>query len=133
MTIHNMFFQKVKITGKLTFHTAFHIGSGKEGELSTDMGVLLDPDGKPILPGSTLKGNFRAFAERLVPYLNMTACLMDATLSGFNRCVSDEAYRKSKQNDFKLLSSEGEIEVLRKNWIGLIDTHAMSVNYSVHP
>ena len=109
---HNMFFQKVKITGKLTFHTAFHIGSGKEGELSTHMGILLDPDGKPILPGSTLKGNFRSFAERLAPYLKMTACLLDTTLSAVD-CVSDEVYRKTNQDAFKRLSSERD----KLNWL----------------
>jgi len=94
------FFQKVKITGKLVFDTAFHIGSGKEGEGSSDMGVLLDPDGTPLLPGSTLKGNFRAFAERLSQYLGMTSCLLDSDLSGI-KCVSDEQYRMDK-NDKKM-------------------------------
>ncbi|HHC25089.1 MAG TPA: CRISPR-associated RAMP protein, partial [Desulfobacterales bacterium] len=90
---NNIFKRKVRITGNLVFETAFHIGSGKEGELAADMGVLLEPDGRPILPGSSLKGNFRSFAERLSDYLGLKACLLDSDLSGV-KCVSDETYRK---------------------------------------
>jgi CRISPR-associated RAMP protein (TIGR02581 family) len=75
---------KVKIGGTLTFDTAFHIGSGKEGELATNMGVMIEADGSPILPGSTLKGCFRATAERLAAYLGLNACLLDHELSGAN-------------------------------------------------
>lgn len=105
--IQNVFFQKVKISGNLVFDTAFHIGSGKEGEMSSDMGVLIDPDGTPVLPGSSLKGSFRSFAERLAPYLSMNACLLDSGLSGVD-CVSDEAYRRDVYDDFKELGSEKE-------------------------
>ena len=107
MSFHNVFEKKVKITGNLTFETAFHIGSGKEGELATNMGVLRELDGRPILPGSTLKGNFRAFAERLSGYLDFTACLLDSELSGVE-CVSDESYRKRVYEEFKDLDKETE-------------------------
>lgn len=99
--------RKVKITGRLSFETAFHIGSGEEGELATDMGVLREPDGSPVLPGSTLKGNFRTFAERLSGYLGFTACLLDFKLSGVE-CVSDEEYRKQVYEEFKELKPEAE-------------------------
>lgn len=99
--------RKVKITGTLKFETAFHIGSGKEGELATDMGILKEIDGSPILPGSTLKGNFRALAERLAGYLGLTACLLDKKLSGVE-CVSDEAYRTSEPISKKIKSLEDE-------------------------
>lgn len=93
MTDRKQFDRKVRITGKLVFETAFHIGSGREGELGSDMGVLLNPEGEPILPGSTLKGSFRSFAERLAGYLGMKACMLDSKLSGV-RCVGDEACKK---------------------------------------
>ncbi len=105
MTTNNQYDKKVRISGKLVFDTAFHIGSGREGELATDMGVLLDPDGFPVLPGSTLKGSFRTFAERLAVYLNQTACLLDSRLSGVD-CVGDEAYRRKQHEDFKAIGSE---------------------------
>ncbi|OQX24704.1 MAG: CRISPR-associated RAMP protein [Desulfobacteraceae bacterium IS3] len=112
---NNIFRRKVKITGDLVFDTAFHIGSGREGELATDMGVLLEADGRPILPGSTLKGNFRSYAERLGSYLGFSACLLDADLSGVN-CVGDEKYRKGVYEDFKEIKKEREkLEWLQKH------------------
>ncbi|MBW1987363.1 MAG: CRISPR-associated RAMP protein [Deltaproteobacteria bacterium] len=102
----NKFFQrKVKIEGTLAFETAFHIGSGREGELATDMGVLIDRNRHPILPGSTLKGNFRTMAERLAGYLGLTACLLDSQLSGTD-CVSVESYRKQVIENYKIIKSE---------------------------
>lgn len=102
-----VFFQKIRITGSLMFDTAFHIGSGKEGDLATDMGVLKDPQGWPVLPGSTLKGSFRATAERLVGYLGFSACMLDSNLSGKN-CVGDQGYFKQVNEEFKEMKSEKE-------------------------
>ncbi|WP_435550718.1 type III CRISPR-associated RAMP protein Csx7 [Desulfobacterium sp. N47] len=112
MSKHNMFNRKIKISGNLIFDTAFHIGSGKEGELATNMGILREADGSPILPGSTLKGNFRAFAERLSDHLGFEACLLDSSLSGKN-CVSDENFRKTKLNEFQELKTED----VKINWL----------------
>lgn len=110
---HKLLQRKVQITGKLTFDTVFHIGSGKEGDLATDMGVLKDWAGRAVLPGSSLKGNFRAMAERLASYLNLTACCLDSQLSGVN-CVSDQDHRKIHLPEFHALNSEPE----KINWLG---------------
>ncbi|MBI2840797.1 MAG: CRISPR-associated RAMP protein [Acidobacteria bacterium] len=101
------FVRRIKIKGDIEFETAFHVGSGKEGDLASDMGVLLDRRGEPILPGSSLKGNFRSTAERLAPHLKLTACLLDGSLSGVS-CVTDESYRKGVHEEFKNLGSEAE-------------------------
>jgi len=106
-SFNTLFCKKIKITGKLTFETAFHIGSGKEGELATNMGILKEPDGRPVLPGSSLKGSFRSFAERLACHLGLTACLLDTKLSGIN-CVSDETYRRQVNDEFKAKKTEAE-------------------------
>jgi CRISPR-associated RAMP protein (TIGR02581 family) len=103
-----MFTRKVRITGKLIFETAFRIGSGLEGELASDMGILKESDGRPILPGSTLKGNFRSLAERLSDYLGFTACLLDSELSGIDCVSSDEKFRKRVYNKFKDLKKEND-------------------------
>lgn len=99
------FHQKIRITGSLTFDTAFHIGSGKEGELATDMGVLKDEQGWPVLPGSTLKGNFRATSEKLAGYLGASACLLDRSLSEID-CVGDQDYFKKMNEAFKTIKGE---------------------------
>lgn len=99
------FQKRVRITGKIVFDTAFHIGSGREGILATDMGVLLDEHDHPILPGSTLKGLFRSTAEQLAVHLDLTACLFDSSLSGIN-CITEESYRKQQHETFKKLETE---------------------------
>lgn len=100
---------RLKIGGFLTFETAFHIGSGKEGVMSSsNMGVLTEPDGRPVLPGSTLKGSFRAFSERLSEYLGLSACLLDNALSG-ETCytgIADAQERKTEYEQFKKLKTE---------------------------
>jgi len=100
-----MLLKRVMISGDLEFDTAFHIGSGREGLLSTDMGVLLDANDRPILPGSSLKGNFRSTAERLAPHLGLSACLLNSGLSGVN-CITDETYRNTRHQEFKDLKEE---------------------------
>ena len=109
--INHTFKKKVRISGILEFETAFHIGSGKEGELATDMGVLLEPDGRPILPGSTLKGNFRSYAERLAEYLKIKACLLDNSLSNNVTCVNgvtDKDIRDKIYEELKELKTESK-------------------------
>ncbi len=100
MDQHNQYHRKVKITGTLAFETAFHIGSGQEGQVSANMGVLRAGDGTPILPGSTLKGSFRSFCERLAPYLGFNACLLDSDLSGVP-CVTDEKVLRETREHIK--------------------------------
>lgn len=97
--------KRVRVKGVLIFDTAFHIGSGHEGILATKMGVLLDQFDRPILPGSSLKGNFRSAAERLAVHLGMTACLLDKDLSGVP-CITDNTYRQEHHETFKALSNE---------------------------
>jgi CRISPR-associated RAMP protein (TIGR02581 family) len=105
--------RKITIKGRLAFDTAFHIGSGREGEMATDMGVLLEQgSGRPILPGSSLKGKFRATAERLAGYLGLSACLLDTGLSGV-KCVTDEAYRQLKHDDFRTMKNDQD----KLNWL----------------
>ena len=107
MNKRSTFERKIRVEGTLLFETAFHIGSGKEGELATNMGVLLEHDGRPILPGSTLKGKFRSLAERLAGHLGLGACLLDGALSGIN-CVSDEKYRTDNHEKYKAIAAEKE-------------------------
>lgn len=101
----HLFQKRVKITGRIIFDTDFHIGSGREGLLATDMGVLLDEHDRPILPGSTIKGLFRTAAEHLAPHLTLSACLLDSSLSGVN-CITEESYRKKHHQEFKDLATE---------------------------
>ena len=92
--------KKYRFTGQLLFETAFRIGSGRAGESGSDLGVLLDPYGVPILPGSSLKGKFRSTVERLAYLLHQDACLLDQKVSQVN-CVSDIDYFKKVNDQLK--------------------------------
>jgi CRISPR-associated RAMP protein (TIGR02581 family) len=99
---------KVRLTADLVFESAFHIGSGQEGEMATDMGVLRDQSsGEPLLPGSSLKGRFRATAEQLAVHLGLSACLLDMSLSSVE-CVTDENYRRKHHQEYQKLPNENK-------------------------
>ena len=103
------FKNKIRVSGKLAFKTAFHIGAGREGTLGTNMGVLKDFDGVPLLPGSTLKGIFRSTAEKLAEHFNLWACFFDLSLNNEKTryCISDEKYRTHED-------TKNELEALKK-------------------
>ena len=65
--------RKLNIQACILFETAWRIGSGQEGPTS-DLGVLLDSVGQPILPGSSIKGKLRSTCEALAPALSRKAC-----------------------------------------------------------
>jgi CRISPR-associated RAMP protein (TIGR02581 family) len=54
--------------GILELRGALHIGSGA-GDERTDAAVVRDARGQPYIPGSSLRGAFRAAVERLAPAL----------------------------------------------------------------
>lgn len=83
--------KKVRLTASLVFDTAWRIGSGHEGETMSDLGVMLDPTGQPILPGSSLKGKLRSTCEKLSHALRLRACMLDHDVSGI-ACTSDVNY-----------------------------------------
>jgi CRISPR-associated RAMP protein (TIGR02581 family) len=83
---------KLRILGRIVFETAWRIGTGREGQ-AADLGVLLDPVGQPILPGSSIKGKLRNTCEALAPALNLRACLLNVGASGVE-CTSDVNYAR---------------------------------------
>lgn len=58
---------RLRLQGVLTTKTALRIGSGGGGELdASDLPVLRDADGYPLIPGASLKGSIRSTVEALV-------------------------------------------------------------------
>ncbi|HEY6542962.1 MAG TPA: CRISPR-associated RAMP protein Csx7, partial [Ktedonobacteraceae bacterium] len=70
--------------GKLVMQTALHIGGGKVTLSSSDSPVVLTPDQKPFIPGSSFKGALRSTVEKLA-----------ATLPGFSTCALIEYTREA--------------------------------------
>ena len=80
--------KKIRLTASLVFDTAWRIGSGKEGETTSDLGVIVDANGQPVLPGSSLKGKLRSTCEILSHALGLSACMLNRDASGID-CTSD--------------------------------------------
>lgn len=111
---------KTRVTADLVFETAWRIGSGHERE-SSDLGVVLDPSGLPVLPGSSLKGRLRSTCETLAHALNLEACLLSSEASRVN-CTSDIKYYRTVREEYRRASQESVARRLR--WI---DEHTCDV------
>ncbi len=63
--------------GKVVMQTALHIGGGRVTLSSSDSPVMLTPDQKPFIPGSSFKGALRSTVEKIVPGLpNFSSCAL---------------------------------------------------------
>lgn len=66
--------------GQIIMQTALHIGGGKATLSSSDSPVVLTPDQKPFIPGSSFKGALRSAIEKIVPSLPEAAHLRSCAL-----------------------------------------------------
>src|SRR5437667_10919981 len=84
-------------TGDLVMRSALHIGGGKVTLSSSDSPVVLTPEQKPYIPGSSFKGALRSIVEKIVP-----------GLPGFSSCVLIDL-----SND-EIISLEGDRGAMKK-------------------
>ena len=98
--------EKIRLTASLVFDTSWRIGSGKEGETMSDLGVMLDSNGNPVLPGSSLKGKLRSTCETLSHALGLSACMLNHDASGVS-CTSDVSYYRSVRGDYQKAYQQG--------------------------
>lgn len=76
--------------GTLSCDTGLHIGTGEQvAPGASDLPVVKDAVGRPLIPGSSLKGVLRSFAERIVSSLTPVECPVDWTRSQhkFTSCL----------------------------------------------
>jgi CRISPR-associated RAMP protein (TIGR02581 family) len=109
--------RRLQARGVLLFETAWRVGSGQEGETMSDLGVVLDPAGVPVLPGSSLKGKLRNTCEALAHALNLSACLLNRQLSGQD-CVGDVKYHaevRDQHQDAIRQGPAGQLGWIEKN------------------
>jgi len=84
-------------TGSLIMRTALHIGGGKVTLSSSDSPVVLTPEQKPYIPGSSFKGALRSTVEKIVPGLpGFSSCaLIDLSSDEIKKLESSrEAMKK---------------------------------------
>lgn len=112
-------------SGLLVLDTALHIGGGRESSTVTDGPIVRDSYGRPVIPGSSFKGAFRAGVERLAPSLGLKTCQLvkgDATclstnddLSKAYGGISEAAGRGIKLGQDKHAALK---KLNRENWLG---------------
>lgn len=73
--------RRVEITGRLRMLSGLHVGGGVGETSITDAGVVRHADGRPYIPGSSMKGALRSHLERLcqTPLFveaGVTSCLL---------------------------------------------------------
>ena len=76
--------------GHLVMRTALHIGGGRATLSNSDSPIVLTPEEKPYIPGSSFKGALRSTIEKLVPLLpekhHLRACGLPAKPDPDNQC-----------------------------------------------
>jgi len=95
--------------GTLVMETALHIGGGKVTLSSSDSPVVLTPDQKPFIPGSSFKGALRSTVEKIVPSLPASANLFSCALIEL-----DEDELKEQQTHQKICSTVRQAEIARR-------------------
>jgi CRISPR-associated RAMP protein (TIGR02581 family) len=91
-------------TGELRLETALHVGGGDVALGSTDSPIIRYADERPFIPGSSIKGAFRATVEKLATTLSLANMehVMDVLDTGskwmqeFNRRRRDEQWSEEE-------------------------------------
>lgn len=83
-------------TGHLVMQTAFHIGGGRLTLSSSDSPVVLTPDGRPFIPGSSFKGSLRSTTEKIVPALPASAELSTCALIELSKEEKEAAKKEGR-------------------------------------
>jgi CRISPR-associated RAMP protein (TIGR02581 family) len=92
MLLHDALTNRFEFCGHLVMETALHVGTGGYSSTS-DAEVIRDFQGRPFIPGSSLKGALRAAVERRAEWLGLTSCCL-----GEAACFHDveEDWRQKK-------------------------------------
>ena len=94
-------------SGTLETRTALHIGTGSTLSTVTDAPLLRGADGRPLIPGSSVKGAMRSASERLMRALGARACVVfgdDTSQDPLLQCLTTD--KKGRDVFFKLRKGE---------------------------
>lgn len=121
MYLLDKFHNKYIIKGELVAESAISIGAGTSDfkPTATDNPIIRDEDGKPFIPGTSLKGVIRSFLERLlssniVEGLRSCNILIDKKQDG---CICNEDIKDIKKDPEKYAENKGykDIEFSNKD------------------
>lgn len=94
-------------SGTLETRTALHIGTGSTLSTLTDAPLIRGADGRPLIPGSSVKGAMRSASERLLRALGERACLVfsdEASQDPQLQCLTTD--KEARDLFFKLKKGE---------------------------
>lgn len=94
MLDYRTFTERYRFEGTLILETALHVGTGQVATL-TDSPIMRDSAGRPLIPGSSLKGAFRAAVSRLAPNLGEQFRICDP-FGDDDFCISPQNGDKNK-------------------------------------
>lgn len=95
----------VVLEGHVETLTALHIGKGRslDAGAASDLPVMKDPFGLPFIPGSSLKGVLRSYAESLVRGLGSPAIRScDPIAPNWTGCVNPADFSKEEKDKVPL-------------------------------
>lgn len=104
-------------TGQLEMQTALHIGGGRITLSASNSPVVLTPDEKPFIPGSSFKGALRSTIEKLVPNLpGLRTCALPTKEDKDEQCpTARQSLIALKLRDMSEQERTLELEKERKN------------------
>jgi CRISPR-associated RAMP protein (TIGR02581 family) len=108
--------KKLYVSATLVFDTGWRVGSGRSGQTS-DLGVLQDTAGRPLLPGSSLKGKLRNTCESLAETLGLKACMLNVQATGV-ACASDVSWfskHRKEHRDAVRKGTEYQLKWIREH------------------
>lgn len=90
-------------TGRVVLKTALHIGGGRVTLSNSNSPIVLTPEEKPFIPGSSFKGALRSTVEKLVPMLpedaHLFSCGLPTTPDNKHTCPTARDVRKHTLTD----------------------------------
>lgn len=106
--LFDKFYNRTIITGKIAALDPIHIGSSAKNSLNPveiDDSVLKDSTGRPVIPGSSIKGVLRSFFESVLRANGIESCyVMDE-----GACCTEIEPTKTKINKAKRTHSQLEL------------------------
>lgn len=103
------FDNQLRISGTLALDTALHIGGGDHQQYGTDSSVVKTIDGRPFIPGSSLKGVLRTYLERLgQANILEKGNYHDPCMYGDTMCLSQYNSKDARNKLLKKCEENGE-------------------------
>lgn len=105
------FSNRLTVSGTLVTETALRVGTGRSSEpIGAELPVLRDAYGRPLIPGASFKGVFRAYVESLVRAVtdhSLGACMP----TGDHLCLDQDDMKTLKER-----ANGDEKKLAKKVW-----------------